>query len=128
MAYNYYPYLNHSLQMPQPQQTQNSGCVFVRNEQEARNYPVAYGNSVVFRDENAPCIYVKTMGFSQSDRPMFEKYVRAQETPQNASQTPAVNESDTVDMEKLQKEIEAIRSELEALKKKTQIMEDKEGV
>lgn len=53
---------------------QNSGFVSVRNEAEARNYPVAQGNSVTFKDETAPYVYTKTVGFSQLDRPTFEKY------------------------------------------------------
>ena len=53
---------------------QNGGFVSVRSEIEARNYPVAPGNSVTFIDENAPYCYTKTMGFSQLDRPRFEKF------------------------------------------------------
>lgn len=74
---NYYPQMQTAPQMQQPapsSQTQTSGFVSVRSEAEARNYPVAYGNSVTFKDENAPYIYTKTMGFSQLDRPIFDKY------------------------------------------------------
>ena len=79
MAYpNYFPQFYQPLQMPQTQpqtaQNQSSGFVSVRSEDEARNYPVAYGNSVTFKDENSPYIYTKTMGFSQLDRPIFDKY------------------------------------------------------
>lgn len=59
-----------------PQQAQNGGIVSVRSEEEARNYPVAIGNVVTFKDESAPYIYTKTMGFSQYDRPVFERYKR----------------------------------------------------
>lgn len=44
----------------------------VSDKEVARNYPVALGNSVSFKDENAPFIYIKTMGFSQFDKPKFE--------------------------------------------------------
>lgn len=79
MAFGYFPQQNYypqQMQMPQAQtqQNQTSGFVSVRSEAEARNYPVAYGNSVTFKDENAPYIYTKTMGFSQLDRPIFDKY------------------------------------------------------
>lgn len=80
MAFNYYPqyYQPQQMQMPQAQaqaqQTQTSGFVSVRSEAEARSYPVAYGNSVTFKDETSPYIYTKTMGFSQLDRPIFDKY------------------------------------------------------
>lgn len=76
MAYQYYPnfYQPQAQQMPQAQPQQASGFVSVRSEAEARNYPVAYGNSVTFKDETSPYIYTKTMGFSQLDRPIFDKY------------------------------------------------------
>ena len=61
-------------QQPIQQQIQNGGFVSVHNENEARNYPIAPGNSVTFKDENAPYVYTKTQGFSQLDRPVFEKY------------------------------------------------------
>ena len=60
-------------QQTQPQ-IQNGGFIQVHDENEARNYPIAPGNSVTFKDENAPYVYTKTMGFSQLDRPIFEKY------------------------------------------------------
>lgn len=79
MAFNYYPnFYQPQMQMPAQMQNQqpqmSSGFVSVRCEEEARNYPVAFGNSVTFKDENAPYVYTKTMGFSQLDRPIFDKY------------------------------------------------------
>ena len=59
--------------MPQNQQVQTP-FVNVRSEAEARNFPVGFGNVVCFKDESAPYIYTKAMGFSQSDKPVFEKY------------------------------------------------------
>lgn len=76
----YYPYQygqNLSMQqpqVPQMQQTSQSQFVMVRSEAEARNYPVGFGNNVLFKDETAPYVYSKTMGFSQLDKPQFEKY------------------------------------------------------
>ncbi len=55
-------------------QIQNGGFVSVSSEEDARRYPVAPGNSVTFKNENAPYVYTKTMGFSQLDRPLFEKF------------------------------------------------------
>lgn len=70
----------------QTQQIQNGGFVPVPSEEVARNYPVAPGNSVTFKNENAPYVYTKTMGFSQLDRPIFEKYklVREEDAPELA--------------------------------------------
>ena len=70
---NYMQYQN--AYQNQAQQTMQSGTlVSIPSEEDARMYPVAPGNSVTFKDENAPYIYTKTMGFSQLDRPIFEKY------------------------------------------------------
>lgn len=55
-------------------QIQNGGFICVPSEEDARKYPVAPGNSVTFKNENAPYVYTKTMGFSQLDRPLFEKF------------------------------------------------------
>lgn len=86
---------------------QNGGFVSVRSEIEARNYPVAPGNSVTFIDENAPYCYTKTMGFSQLDRPRFEKFrlVKEEET---AQPTQASTDVQKVDY--------ALKSELQSLK------------
>lgn len=71
MIPNNYPYFNQQYGQNMP--TQQSPFITVRSEMEARNYPVAYGNSVTFKDETAPYVYSKTM-FSQLDKPVFEKY------------------------------------------------------
>ena len=49
-------------------------CVVVQSEQEARSYPVAPGNNVIFKNETAPFMYSKTMGNSALEPPTFEKY------------------------------------------------------
>jgi hypothetical protein len=110
-----------SQQMQQPT-IQQSGFVLVPSEQEARNYPVAPGNSVTFKDENAPYCYVKTMGFNQLDRPTFERYrlvkedspVAAQKAPTSADS--AEGSKDTAYA--LKSDLAEIWSELDALKEK----------
>ena len=69
-----YPYLMQKQNYVQQQQQNQNPFVTVRSEAEARNYPVGFGNSVTFKDETAPYVYSKTMGFSQLDKPVFEKY------------------------------------------------------
>lgn len=109
----------------QNQQIQNGGFVSVHNENEARNYPIAPGNSVTFKDENAPYVYTKTQGFSQLDRPVFEKYrlvkeedyqqqQTAQNSPVSSENTQQINNSDYAKKD----EITALWSEIEALKSK----------
>lgn len=63
-----------SIPNQQQYQIQNGGFICVSSEEDARRYPVAPGNSVTFKNENAPYVYTKTMGFSQLDRPLFEKF------------------------------------------------------
>lgn len=88
----------------QQQQTQQTGFVSIRSEQEARNYPIAPGSSVIFKNENEPYIYTKTMGFSQLDMPVFDKYRLVKEETQE--QAPDILS-----------ELAEIRSRLEALER-----------
>ena len=81
---NYNPYQSQLQQ--QPQNIRSGSLVSVSSEEEARMYPVGPGNSVTFKNENMPYIYTKTMGFSQLDRPAFEKYkLVKEETPEYSS-------------------------------------------
>lgn len=96
------------------QQQQSNGFVSVRNEFEARNYPVAYGNSVTFKDENAPYVYTKTMGFSQLETPRFEKYKLVKEEPQETQESQSNTKDDSLYSKE---EIDAIWAEIEAIKK-----------
>lgn len=74
MAYGYYyPYQAMQGNQYQNNQYQNNqnGIITVRSIDEARMYPVAPGNSITFRDENAPYIYtpivVATEGTAWAD-------------------------------------------------------------
>lgn len=70
-----YPYPGGNV--PQPSngaQIVNGGFVSVPNENMIVTWPVAPGNSVTFKIENAPYIYTKTRGFSPFDQPIIEKY------------------------------------------------------
>lgn len=105
-------------QQPQQQMPiQNGGFVVVPNIDTARNWPVAPGNSVTFKDESAPYIYTKTMGYSQLDAPRFEKYRLmkeeiTEEVAQQAVQN-AVQERCYAEMA----DIEALRGQLDTLRK-----------
>lgn len=108
---------------------QQSGFVLVPSEQEARNYPVAPGNSVTFKDENAPYCYVKTMGFNQLDRPTFERYrlvkedspVTAQKAPTSADSTEGSKDTAYA----LKSDLGAIWSEIDAIKEKLKAQAEK---
>lgn len=118
MAYNnYYPQY-YQPQYPQPQtnnQIQNGGFVSVRSEEEARNYPVAIGNSVTFHDETSARVYTKTMGCSQFDRPVFKKYKLVEEDV----------EEEQGELDSVKTDIKKIWSEINALKRKPK--QDKNG-
>lgn len=124
MANMFNPYFQQPMvQQPMMQQPvmqpqiQNSGFVSVRNENEARNYPIGYGNSITFKDENAPYVYVKTMGFSQLDSPVFEKYVREEDKPISDD----VNEkSNNLSYDDLKAEIDGVKGDIKWLKDRIQ--------
>lgn len=90
---------------PQYYQPQQNNLVSVRNETEARNYPVAYGATVYFKDESAPFIYIKSMGFSQMEMPRFERY-RREEEPVEIKEETSIDER-----------IQALCADIDELKK-----------
>lgn len=97
-------------------QTPQVSFMSIRGKDIAANYPIAPGNTIFFKDELAPYIYVKTMGFSPLDHPTFEQYKREdvvlpQETVSNVS-------NDNSSIEKIQSDIRAIMDELDGIKKK----------
>ena len=98
----------------QAQQIQQSGFIPVPSEEVARNYPVAPGNSVSFKNENAPYVYVKTMGHSPLDMPTFEKFRLVKE--ENAPQAPPEAQISQKVEKPIDLSIYALKSEFEALK------------
>ena len=107
---------------------QTNGFVRVQNEMEARNYPIAPGNSVTFKDENSPYIYTKTMGFSQMDRPVFERYKLIKEQDEIVEQPIVPTESYALqeDLNNLIDEVAALRDELNIMKSKRNTTRKKE--
>ena len=109
-----------SIQAQQQYQPVQGGFVRVRNENEARMYPVAPGQLVTFIDENNPYAYTKTVNMGQLDRPIFEKYRLVKEddapAPVEAPQKPV--EASPVDLSKfaMKDDVAAFRGEIEALK------------
>ena len=111
----YVPNYNPGFQ--QNQDIQNGGFVTVQSEQEARTCPIRHGTSVTFRNENAPYIYTKTLGFSQMDSPVFEVYRLVRETPQNAQNGAEIEKADDSPIYVTKAEFEALREELNSLRK-----------
>lgn len=131
MAFNYpnyfYPQQNlqqnlQSVQQNLQPQSNMSGFISVRTEEDARNYPVAPGNSITFMSETEPYVYTKTMGFNQLDRPSFKKYklVEEAETPQiQAENIKAENlppEKENAEFERIWSEIDHIKKDIKSIK------------
>lgn len=129
-AFNPYP------QMPMPQQpiqqtqmpvqNQNGGFVTVRSEEEARNYPVGYGNSVKFKDENAPYIYEKIMGLSQFEKPVFKKYRLVEEDSPEVTEAPKNDILEDSKYDELKSDIKDLRSQLNNVRNKLNSLSPKE--
>lgn len=126
-----YPFYGQPMQQPiiqQPMQQQfvpqnqiqNGGFMTIPSEEMARNYPVALGNSVTFKNENAPYVYVKTMGFSQLDAPVFKKYKLVEETYEEKTESTHKDDENKNPMDntinELKGEIKALWSEIKGLK------------
>lgn len=75
---------NYYQQQNQQPIVQNNDFIDVASEQEARNYPIAPGTGLKFRNVNAPYIYEKIMGFSQFEQPTFTKYRLIREDEEQA--------------------------------------------
>lgn len=118
-----------NVQPVQPQ-IQNGGFISVPNIETARNWPIAPGNSVTFKDESAPYIYTKTMGYNQLDTPRFERFklVKEEDAPQMAVNAPTSASNDNaVDLSgyALKTELEPLQDEIEGLKKRIEELTEK---
>lgn len=120
MAYNFYPQY-YPQQQPQAQAPVQMQTAFmsVRSEAEARNYPVGFGNSITFKDENAPYVYTKTMGFSQLDTPHFEKYRLVKEEPIQPQTDPSTSSDDKITIEDIDARFEAVWDAINGIKQET---------
>ena len=112
---NYNPYQSQLQQ--QAQNIRSGSLVSVSSEEEARMYPVGPGNSVTFKNENMPYIYTKTMGFSQLDRPTFEKYkLVKEETPEYSSLAPQSQYASKDELTEVINKVMDLQEEIIALK------------
>lgn len=130
-------YPNNTPTQPQATQVMNAqlqiSCVVVQSEQEARGYPVAPGNNVIFKNETAPFMYSKTMGNSPFDPPIFEKYrlVKEDETEPKAAEpkeeidlsgfalkTDLTEYAKKTDLKEFAEQIEGVKRDITALKNK----------
>lgn len=129
---NYQPYYQPMQQMQFPQQVQlqqqkQNEFIRVRSKEEAMNYPVAPSNSVTFINEVAPYCYVKTMGASQLDRPVFETYKLVKEEEESKTIT-AEEKQLKNDYSELKSSIEKIVKDVDDLKASVKTLKEKKPV
>lgn len=105
-----YPYYNQN-------QSSQVGFMSVRGKDIAVNYPIAPGNTIFFKDETAPFIYVKTMGYSPLDKPTLDIYKR-EDYVANPGQGPTSNKKDDSIIEKMQEDINSILDDIDGIKKR----------
>lgn len=112
------------IQQPSPQPI-SSGLISIPSEADARNYPVGYGQSVSFRDENAPYLYTKTMGFSQLEPPKFEKYKLIKESADSPDKPLENNQTEKLPSYAEKSDIEDVRAEIRGLKDEVAKLKEK---
>lgn len=106
-------------------QIQNGGFVMVKDINEAMNYPVAPGNSVTFKNENLPYIYTKTLGFSQLDNPIFEKFRLVKEVDEQIEEVVDTTENNVPFVEYVTKEeADNLRNEINVLKEEINFLKE----
>ena len=106
-------------------QIQNGGFVMVKDINEAMNYPVAPGNSVTFKNENLPYIYTKTLGFSQLDNPIFEKFRLVKEVDEQIEEVADTTENNVPFVEYVTKEeADSLRNEINVLKEEINFLKE----
>ena len=106
-------------------QIQNGGFVMVKDINEAMNYPVAPGNSVTFKNENLPYIYTKTLGFSQLDNPIFEKFRLVKEVDEQIEEIIDTTENNVPFVEYVTKEeADNLRTEINVLKEEINFLKE----
>ena len=106
-------------------QIQNGGFVMVKDINEAMNYPVAPGNSVTFKNENLPYIYTKTLGFSQLDNPIFEKFRLVKEVDEQIEEVVDTTENNVPFVEYVTKEeADSLRTEINVLKEEINFLKE----
>ena len=111
MAYGYNPYYQ---QYQQPQ----SSFIHVQSEQQAREYNLSPGTSMMFIDDNRPYIYTKSAGMSQLEPAVFKVFQVSEISPENARISTPAPDSIDISPDSVKAEIEAIRAEIEDIRAK----------
>lgn len=116
--YGYFPTTYTPQMYPYQTQQQTGGFISVRSEDEARNYPVAPGNSVTFKNEVEPYLYTKTKGAEPFGEPTFTKYKLVKEEQKTAPVPDEPAKSVDLSIYALKSDLDAITAEIDAIKTK----------
>lgn len=127
MAYN--PYYNQFMQYPQYQQPQQqqSALIHVQSEQQAREWSVSPGASLMFIDDNAPYIYTKTAGNSQLEPCVFKIFQVSEIGGQNTSKTAAEEKGISIPDYVTRAEYDAITVQIDDIRKQIKELTENES-
>ena len=127
MAYNpYFPYYPQYQTMQQPQQLQ-SALIHVQSEQQAREWSVSPGCSLMFIDDNAPYIYTKTAGNSQLEPCVFKVFQVSEIGGQNTSKTATEDKGISIPDYVTRAEYEAVMAQLDDIRKQVKELIENES-
>jgi hypothetical protein len=90
------------------------------SEEEALKFPVAPGNSIMFKIENQPLIIEKTMGLSQLDAPVVKYIDLLERKPKEETKDYATKE----DLDQLRQDIQALQEKLKKPVRKKEVEEN----
>jgi hypothetical protein len=111
-------------QQPQPQIQQS--IMSAPTIEDALKYPVALGNSIMFKIENQPLIIEKSMGFSQLDSPVIKYFDISERKPEGQ-----IEYAPKTDLDMAMATINELRQELQALEtrleKKPRVKKEEEN-
>lgn len=120
MPYGYIPNSYNAYNLPQYQQPmpqQQSALIHVQSEQQAREWSVSPGSSLMFIDDNAPYIYTKTAGNSQLEPCVFKVFQVSEIGGQNAPKTAAEEKNIDIPDYVTRAEYEAITAQIDDIRK-----------
>lgn len=115
---NYYP--NYQQQYQQQYQQPQQSITIMPSEEEALKFPVAPGNSIMFKIENQPLIIEKTMGLSQLDAPVVKYIDLLERKPKEETIDYATKE----DLDQLRQDIQALQEKLKKPVRKKEVEEN----
>ena len=105
MPYNFMQAYN-----PYAYQPQQSGMLWVSNEQEAFSYPVAPNNAVALWDSGKPTVYVKQA--DASGKPFIKILDYTERSPSSSASNNMDTYASKSDIDKILIEIESIKAKL----------------